>query len=134
MLSDAHLGAEYRELPRVFGLVRKAIGRGLTPADIRMPERYVLGKGHIRFFYDKLDYLADRYLKICHECRCRGRVVNYGDVSALSEGIPGDWFNYWEASPKDMALNIDRINAQGGLRPGFVFPVDLIVWYLDFNQ
>lgn len=30
-LSDQHLGAEYRELPRVFGLVRDAIARGERP-------------------------------------------------------------------------------------------------------
>jgi hypothetical protein len=28
LLSDKHLGAEYRELPRIFNLVRDAIKRG----------------------------------------------------------------------------------------------------------
>ncbi|MBP7000765.1 pyrimidine dimer DNA glycosylase/endonuclease V [Amaricoccus sp.] len=30
-LSRAHLVAEYRELPRVFGMVRAMIARGLDP-------------------------------------------------------------------------------------------------------
>ncbi len=43
--------AEYRELPRIFALVREAIARGeQAPADRRNLIEYTLGTGHVRFF------------------------------------------------------------------------------------
>jgi deoxyribonuclease (pyrimidine dimer) len=116
-LSDQHLGAEYRELPRVFGLVRDAIARGERPTDPRNPDQYVLGAGHVRFFYPRLDYLLERYLKLCEECRKRGRAVNFGNPTDLITGIPADWFGYWTPDAHAEALDIDRINQRGGLRP-----------------
>lgn len=44
-LSRQHLVAEYRELPRIFALVRAAQGKGLKPANIKAPAVYVLGRG-----------------------------------------------------------------------------------------
>lgn len=49
-LSREHLIAEYRELPRIFALVRAAIARGESPDDPRNPTSYTLGAGHVRFF------------------------------------------------------------------------------------
>ena len=116
LLSDKHLGAEYRELPRIFGLVRKAAERGEKPADPRNPRQYRLGAGHVRFFYPRLGYLVSRYLRLCDECRARGRAVNYGDPLPLVEGIPAEWFGQWSPGPADENLNIERINQRGGLR------------------
>jgi deoxyribonuclease (pyrimidine dimer) len=56
-LTDQHLLAEYRELPRVFTLAQAWLDRGKPGA---LPERYALGTGHVKFFYDKTDYLAKR--------------------------------------------------------------------------
>lgn len=116
MLSDKHLGAEYRELPRVFGLVRQAAQRGELPTDPRNPERYLLGKGHVRFFYPRLGYLSQRYLRICAECTSRGRTVNFGDLGRLQRDIPLEWFGSWTPTEADIQLNIQRINDRGGLR------------------
>ena len=115
-LSDAHLGAEYRELPRVFGLVRAAILRGESPDDRRNPSVYVLGTGHVRFFYPRLGFLAKRYQALCDECRNRGRVVNYGNVEELTSGISKEWMSDWEPDARAVELNIQRINDRGGLR------------------
>lgn len=107
-LSDKHLGAEYRELPRVFGLVR-----GERPNDPRNPAQYVLGTGPVRFFYPRLGYLL-----LGEECRSRGRAVNFGNPTDLITGIPADWFGYWAPDAAAQALNIDRVNQRGGLRHG----------------
>lgn len=115
-LSDKHLGAEYRELPRVFGLVRDAVARGERPTDPRNPPEYVLGAGHVRFFYPRLGYLVERYLALCEECRKRGRAVNFGNPTELVTGIPAAWFGYWRPGPEAVQLNIERINVRGGLR------------------
>ena len=118
LLSDAHLGAEYRELPRIFGLVRQAIARGEKPNDKRNPKQYTLGAGHCRFFYSRLSFLRDRYLALCEECRARGRAVNYGDVENLCKGTDSCWFSGYTPSQADVELNIERINNRGGLRNG----------------
>lgn len=116
LLSDKHLGAEYRELPRVFGEVRRLINNQERLSKLVIPKNYCLGKGHVTFFYDKLNYLSKRYLLLCQECRNRGRVVNYGDVSSLTKDIPATWFGDWSPRQEDLELNLKRINERGGLR------------------
>lgn len=46
ILSDKHLMAEYRELPRIFTAVTKLVDKNIRPHDVDIPEKYVLGKGH----------------------------------------------------------------------------------------
>lgn len=60
-LSDQHLLAEIRELPRIFSLVEK------NPSTENIPESYQLGRGHMNFFKDKLQFLKKRYRKLYHE-------------------------------------------------------------------
>lgn len=116
LLSDKHLGAEYRELPRVFGLVRQAVARGELPTDPQNPAEYLLGKGHVRFFYPRLAFLSQRYMALCAECVDRGRKVNFGNLAELQRDIPLEWFGHWSPTPEAIQLNINRINDRGGLR------------------
>lgn len=109
-LSDAHLGAEYRELPRIFGLVRKAVKRGELPNDPRNPSQYTLGRGHCRFFYPRLQFLVRRYIQLCNECRRRGRKVSYNNPLDLIQGIPSEWFKDYRPTKAAIQLNRDRIN------------------------
>ena len=62
-LHDKHLLAEYRELPRVFKLAR--------PCD-DIPEKYCLGTGHVKFFYNKLEFLYKRQCQLCEEMKRQG--------------------------------------------------------------
>ena len=108
-LTDKHLGAEYRELPRLFNQIRKAIERGENPDDPRNPTKYKLGKGHTRFFYNKLGWLTRRYLHLVRECQRRGRAVNYPTYPSYLEDIPAKWWGYWMPTPEAMELNRQRI-------------------------
>lgn len=114
-LTDKHLGAEYRELPRIYGLVKAAIQRGESPDDKRNPTQYVLGGGHCRFFYPRLGFITERFEQLKAECRARGRAVNYADSSALTEGIPPEWFGSYEPTEEACALNRRRIQLRLGL-------------------
>lgn len=67
-LTDKHLLAEYRELPRVFRL--SARWRYYEPP--ALPTKYTLGKGHVKFFYDKLKYCINRQHEIVREMKARG--------------------------------------------------------------
>ena len=66
-LHGKHLLAEYRELPRIFNIVRKRVEQGQSPSQIDMPDRYTLGTGHVKFFYDKLGWLVDRQKSLIRE-------------------------------------------------------------------
>ena len=119
LLSDQHLGGEYRELPRVFGAVRYLHQHPQLQRKIKPPSQYVLGTGHVTFFYHKLGFLLDRYAQLCTECRQRGRVVNYGDGAALVQGIPPLYLGSWTPPVDAVLLNYQRIQDRGGLRPGW---------------
>jgi len=72
-LSRQHLLAEHREIKRIPNMVKS--GRANLE---NIPEKFCLGKGHVSFFYDKLNTLYWRYVKLYNECRRRGyRVQNY---------------------------------------------------------
>lgn len=96
-LSNSHLLAEYRELPRVSKLARHAPD---APAD------YVLGKGHVLFFYSRGGYLKQRFeQEIIPEMQRRGYVTNFTKYREHPDGLNNDW----EPTPEAMEINRQRI-------------------------
>ena len=116
-LRDKHLGAEYRELPRIFGAVRKYQSKGSRPSSIKIPSTYVLGKGHVTFFYNKLRWLVRRQHALVEELIKRGKNPKFRNPEALIAGLDKEWLNDWEPSLDEIKLNVSRINERGGLRP-----------------
>ena len=108
-LTDKHLGAEYRELPRLFGQIQKAIERGESPNDPRNPKEYKLGKGHTRFFYNKVFWLCARHYELVAECEKRGRTVNFPEPPNHAMDVPKEWWNNWEPTPEALEINRQRI-------------------------
>ena len=108
-LHSKHLLAEYRELPRVFKLVEAAQARGLSPSTIRIPPTYVLGTGHVTFFYDKLQWLERRFLLLVAECLKRGFNIQYIKVPKLADYLDAHWWNNYEPTPEAIALNVARV-------------------------
>lgn len=106
-LCREHLIAEYRELPRVFALAHKC-NRPHPDA----PMSYTMGKGHVIFFYDKLEWVSDRFKQLVNEMQKRGYTTNYdGDVSEWREKIKlkSMWKN-WTPSSRDIFINQSRID------------------------
>lgn len=108
-LTNKHLLAEYRELPRIYGLVRKRVALGNVPSQIKKPSEYTLGTGHVTFFYDKLNWLTERYKSLCNEMRKRGYTVNYGNTDELTHGIPREWFGTFTVTDHALEINRKRI-------------------------
>jgi deoxyribonuclease (pyrimidine dimer) len=108
-LSGPHLVAEYRELPRIFGLARAALARGERPDDRRNPTIYTLGKGHVRFFYPRLGFLVKRQATLIVEMKQRGYRPNFTDPERLLDGIPKEWCADWIPDYEAIALNRQRI-------------------------
>jgi deoxyribonuclease (pyrimidine dimer) len=102
LLTDAHLFAEWRELPRVFPLARKAQERSeAMGATMDLPETYRLGTGHVRFFYDKLGWLARRHRALTQELTGRGYNLT------VREPLTGA--GDWEPTAEAHRLNVARL-------------------------
>lgn len=108
-LSDKHLLAEHREIKRIPNTIKS----GKADLSKPIPKEFTLGKGHVRFFYDKLKYLEYRYRDIFEECKKRGfNVTNYIDAFYLG----GSWnhlilshWNDWKPTPEAIELIKQRI-------------------------
>jgi deoxyribonuclease (pyrimidine dimer) len=101
-----HLIAEYRELPRVFKLAERWYERG-CPNIENHPKAYTLGKGHVTFFYTRLEYLRKRFSEIVEEMLCRGYVVNFKFVPGVS--VPSFMNQDWEPDETAINTNMKRI-------------------------
>lgn len=106
-LTREHLVAEYKELPRVFGHVRRRIEKGQTPCQVKIPKTYRLGPGHVTFFFDKLGWLCERHKLLVDEMTSRGYRVNYPDPP--SHDIPDEWFGNWNPTRRAILENRQRI-------------------------
>lgn len=104
-LSSKHLVAEYRELPRVFGLVLKAIERGEKP---NLVGQYSMGKGHVRFFFPRLQWLLTRYDNLVVEMKRRGYRPRYAQPARIDD-IPREWWGDWKPTAVDIETNMVRL-------------------------
>lgn len=112
VLTDKHLMAEYRELPRIFTAVVKLQEQGKSPLDIEIPPKYVLGKGHCKFFYDKLAWLKARYFTLYCELKRRKFNLDYELFCKIQSGtkdIHADWCELYTPSPEEIYLNMSRL-------------------------
>ena len=108
-LTRQHLIAEYRELPRIFGLIRAAIARGERPDDRRNPLTYTLGTGHVRFFYNKVNWLAIRFRLLVADMDRRGYKATYRIPPTHGLPFRNEWNVIYRPTEADLALNRQRI-------------------------
>lgn len=104
ILSRKHLVAEWHEISRVITLAEN----GVDASDI--PARYTMGKGHMKFFVDKLSYITYRMALIANEMEARGfkvdrlKVLNAGArVMMIGFGKP------WKPDYADLVINLERL-------------------------
>jgi len=100
-LSDKHLLAEFRELPRIPNAVKS-----LRFNCNNMPSEYTLGTGHVKFFYKRLGYLKSRYNELYAECLFRGFAVTY--YYDLFEPLQSSDYLFGDYEPTDEAIVINR--------------------------
>lgn len=95
-LTDKHLLAEYRELPRISKLAR------LPKNNEKFPVEYCLGKGHVKFFYDKGKFLKSRFRNLVSEMKRRGFRPKYTEYREHPAGLNLDYV------PTEDALEANR--------------------------
>lgn len=115
-LADQHLMAEYRELPRIFGAVRKHVNSGKRVTDFKIPPYYLLGKGHVTFFYDKLKFLAERHFCIVLECLRRGINITNTEINDISD-IPKEWCGEYLPSAQEIETSRSRLIEKLMMKP-----------------
>lgn len=117
-LADQHLMAEYRELPRIFGAVRKHVQAEKKVKDFKIAPYYLLGTGHVTFFYDKLKFLANRHYDLVLECLRRGINISNTGINDISD-IPFEWCGDYNPSTEEIALSRSRIIEKIQAKPEF---------------
>lgn len=102
-LHNKHLIAEHREIKRIPNCINS--GRYSL---IGIPDKFKLGSGHVKFFYDKLLYLKKRYELLHEECIRRGfKVQFYGNAW---DNLPSNLMNDYTPTPTDVEIVRERIN------------------------
>lgn len=102
-LTQKHLIAEHREIKRIPNMISS--GRAIIK-DI--PETFRLGPGHVKFFYNKLGYLKQRYEEIYKECINRGyNVTYYGNAW---DKVPKTLMGDYTPTKHDIKIITQRIN------------------------
>ena len=113
-LSDQHLIAEYRELPRCINQVFN-----LKDA----PKNYVLGKGHIKWAASHIRYLLKRYRLICCEMEHREFKVNFKPDAlialAVYKGRKTDINTDYKPTKCDLIINKERLISRYLAKPDF---------------
>lgn len=105
-LSQQHLIAEYREIMRLPNNLKKALNRKSKPFSFdEIPSQYVLGPGHVKFFFSKMQYLEQRFEQLVTEMHRRGYSPNYTDSSMFRNCLPEFYNNY---TPTELAIKLNR--------------------------
>ena len=110
-LSDQHLFAEYRELPRMASFARKTVKK---QTDI--PVTFTLNAGHMTFFLDKAEFLEHRHAAIVEEVHLRG--INITPKPPFEMHRRFNQIN-WEPTPEEIEVSKERIQQKLDMKPDF---------------
>lgn len=121
-LCDQHLLAEFRELPRIPNAILK--GR-IKHHDI--PQKYTVrtesnpagGKGHVKFFIDKLDFLYWRYMGLYKELSKRGFKPKNKWPYDIADIKYAELWGTWKPDQEAIELNRKRIRERMPANPRY---------------
>lgn len=132
-LADQHLFAEWREIKMIPARVKKLYSQyeeDIASGKLKMlgfvrhrmtdlPSKYTMSTGHVRFFYDKMLFLFDRYKILTEELKIRNYSIAEHDARALFfDGMTiHNRTREWSPSPPEVLINIQRISERLNERP-----------------
>lgn len=114
LLCREHLTGEWYENPRIATNIIKAHGK----VDLKsIPNTFTVrtnsnprgGEGHMKFFYNKLTWLRQRYLSLIEEMRRRGYNPSDNWKPEIFESQFHHLFNDWSPSESEISLSRTRI-------------------------
>lgn len=117
-LYDQHLLAEWREIPRIPNAIRKLLKTKNSFEILKdIPLSYTLGTGHVKFFYNKLQFIKNRHDSLKTEGFKRG--LNLDSITIVLEDIPEIFKKDFVPNEKDVTLNLSRISEKINIKPNF---------------
>jgi len=107
-LTTKHLVAEYREITRLPTNLKTALNRKGKKFNLtEIPPEYVLGKGHVKFFFNKMLFLKRRFESLVNEMLRRGYNPTYRDSTIFDVDV--HYMNDYEPTQSAIDLNRERI-------------------------
>lgn len=103
-LTDEHLLAEHREIKRLPSVLSKA-----NMQTIKIPAKFCLGPGHVKFFLNRMGFIFSRYLRIYDECKRRGFDVQYYGDNWFHNDICKPFWHGHAVTAEEKQLLIERI-------------------------
>lgn len=105
MLLDQHLFVAYREVTRISSLARVAHDA---------PAEYVLGTGHMKFFFDKGAFLVKQCAELYQACVERGYNATEKHYKPHGPGLDNDWQPDFKATCANLMRLQERLNDNPG--------------------
>jgi deoxyribonuclease (pyrimidine dimer) len=118
-LADQHLMAEYREMPMVPAALRRSM-RTKSDKEIlkSVPGSFTLNAGHVRFFYNKMQYLCRRYSQLQGELIARGYKIDLSRT--LNDyGIPDEFYDDYDPTEDAVKIIRQRIAEKIAMKPAW---------------
>ena len=123
-LGHRHLIAELRELPRISKYLIRSLKRhnnNWRSLEKEIPSDWTLNKGHVKFHYNKLGYIIDRYMSLVQEAERRNYKIDARidwitliDRLITTGIIPESWYGNFAVTDEALRLNRERIAQRNG--------------------
>ena len=117
-LMDQHLMAEYREIRHVGPSLQRSLNKKSGFSKEEISSEFTLNTGHVKFFYDKGQFLSKRFTQIREELIKRGVNINQS-TSFNVELFPEGFYNDWDPTEESKVLIRARISERINQKPGF---------------
>jgi deoxyribonuclease (pyrimidine dimer) len=126
-LADQHLMAEWREIKMIPPALRRSLvvkkQEGFN-ANHRVhqiiPATYILGEGHVRFFYDKLMWLKFRYEELTQELLTRGfELSDVREYDVYINDLPAIFHQSFVPDLNEKKVSVERIVRRLNEKPTF---------------
>lgn len=108
-LSKSHLVSEYREIMRLPGNLATSLNRKSKPfTKSEISSEYLLGPGHVKFFFDKMLFLEKRFISLVNEMINRGYSPKFTDAS-IFQNCDVSYYNDYHPTEQAIQINKFRI-------------------------
>lgn len=116
-LHRLHLIAELREITMVPASLKRSL-KTKSPDEIikTIPNSFRLNAGHVKFFYDKLEFLKNRFDSLVDEMKVRGYTPDISRKKAF-DNFDECFYNNWIASENDNDVVRERIHLRIKQKP-----------------
>ena len=122
-LCNQHLLAEWREMPRLVKNLNASLNRKSKPfSKDEISPHYILGAGHVKFFFDKFKYLHKRHEVITTELLSRGYNLSNTN-SDVFKSVDSKWYNDYIPTNDALKLNRERIELRMPKSPKWIINI-----------